>query len=55
MGINLRTYNIRYGRVFELSQVIWAFERGNYDLMLLKETKIPYVVYCHNFLGYDVV
>lgn len=27
----------------------------NYDLMLLTETKIPNVVYCHNHLGYNIL
>ena len=49
------TYNIRDSCVFGLSQAIRAVEQGNYDLVILTETKIPDAVYCHNFLGYDAV
>ena len=41
IGLNLDTYNIPNGRGFGPPQAISAIGRGNYDLMLLKETKIP--------------
>ena len=45
--LNHLMYNIRYGQGFILPQAIWAVQLGNYDLMLLTETNIPYGVYCH--------
>ena len=40
---------------FGLPEVICSVKQGNYDLVILTETKIPDAVYCHNCLGYDVV
>ena len=54
-GLNIGTCNIPYGRGFGLPQSIWAMQLGNYDLMLLTETKIPNVVYCQNLLRYNIV
>ena len=44
-GMNLGTYNIWYGRGFELPQAIWDVQLGNYELMLLTDTKIMYKAY----------
>ena len=55
MELNFRVYNIQDGSGFGPPQDIQALKRGKYDLMLLKETKIPNVVYCRNHLGYDAV
>ena len=54
-GLNLGTYNIRYGRGFGLPQAICAIDQGNCDLMLLTDKNIPDVLYCHNHLGCDFV
>ena len=48
-------YNIRDFQGFGLHQGIWDVQLGNYDLMLLMETKILDQAYCHNFLSYDVM
>ena len=55
IGLNLVTCNIRDGRGFRLPQAIRAVQIGNYNLILMTETKIPDVVYCHNYLRYDIV
>ena len=55
MGINRGAYNIRGGCDFSLTQVIRAIERVKYNLMLLMETNISDVVYCHKRLWYVVV
>ena len=36
-------------------QAIWATHLGNYDLMILTETKIPNAVYYKNRMGYYIV
>ena len=41
-------YNIRDSQGFALHQGIWDVQLGNYDLMLLMETKILDQAYCHN-------
>ena len=55
MGLNLGTYNIQDGCGFVLPQAISAVKRGNYDLILLTETKISDTIYCPNCMGYGVV
>ena len=40
-GLNLGKYNIQDGCGFGLPQAIFAVKRGNYNLMILTETKIP--------------
>ena len=45
MGLNLGKYNIWYGRGFVLPQTIHTVEQGNYNFILLTETKIPDTVY----------
>ena len=47
-GLNQGMYNIWHGPIFGLPQVISTTKQGNYNLMILKETKIPDAVYCHN-------
>ena len=54
-GLNIGTYNIRDGRAYGLPQAIRAVQLGNYDFMVVTETKIQDQVYCKNRLGYDVV
>ena len=49
------TYNIGDSGGFGLPQAISSIKQGNYELMLLIETKILEAVECHNLLGYDVV
>ena len=44
-GLNLGKHNIRGGCGFGLPQEIWVVQLGNYDLMLLMDTKIQYAVY----------
>ena len=36
-------------------QAIRAVQIGNYNLVLLKEKKIPFEAYFYNHLGYDAV
>ena len=55
LGINLGTNNIWDGRGFAPPQAIRAVEQGNYDLMILVETKVLDALYLHNHLGCDVV
>ena len=54
MGLSQGTYSIRDGRGFVLPQAIHAIKQGNYELMLLTETKIPGVVYYFINLGCNV-
>ena len=54
IGINLGTYDIWDGWEFGIPQEIQDVEKGNYELIILTETKIPYAVYCCNILGYDI-
>ena len=53
--LNIITYNIRNGRSFGILQSILETHLGDYDLMILTKTKIPYAVYCKNCLGYYIV
>ena len=55
MRLNLGTYNIQDCGGFGLPQAIRAVERGNYNLMLLAETKILDAVYCCSRLVYGIV
>ena len=50
-GLNFGAYNICDGRYFGLAQAIWVLQIRNYDVMMLKETKISDKAYCHNCLG----
>ena len=51
-GLNLGTYNIRDGRVFAPPpKSVQATQLGNYDLMIIIEMNIPYMVYFRNRLG----
>ena len=43
--LNLGTYNIQYGWVFGLPKELQAVQMGNYDIMLLMETKMKEAVY----------
>ena len=52
MGLKLWTHNIQEGCGFRPPQEVWAVEWGNYNLILLTETKIPDAVYWHNRLRY---
>ena len=54
-GLILGTYNIRYSHGFGLLQALWVEHMGNYDLVLLADTKILDTVYWKNRLMYDVV
>ena len=53
-GLVIGTLNRRDGWGFGLVQAIRAVERGGFDVMLLKETKIQTEAYSHNYLGYNV-
>ena len=53
--LNLGMYNIRDGHGFGFPQVLRVVQLGNYELMLLPETKIPNTVYCKNRLVYNLV
>ena len=48
MVFNIRTYNIRDIWVFGLLVVIWAVQKGNYNIMLLTEMNIHDSMYCRN-------
>ena len=50
--LNLGTYYIWYGCIFGLLQEFRAVQLGNYNVMLLTETKIPDEVYCKYCIGY---
>ena len=54
LGINIGTYNIRYGWAFGLPEAIWVVLKGNYDIIILTKTKVQDEMYCWNRLGYDV-
>ena len=54
-GLNLGKYDIWDGHGFRLLHEIWAVQLGNYDVILLMETKILDYVYCRNRIKHDVV
>ena len=51
MVINLCTYNIWDVRAFGLLGAILEVQKGDYDIMILNETKIHDGVYFWNWLG----
>ena len=51
-GIAIRKLKIRDGQGFRLVQAIWVVERGDFDVMILTETKISTTTYCQNRLRY---
>ena len=53
--ISIRTINIRDGRIFGIAQVVRVVDLGGFELMVLTKTKISIILYCQNWLGYDIV
>ena len=54
-GLSIRTFNIRNGRGFGLTQAIRAVHIGGLDLMILTEINVTDLAYFQNRLGYNVV
>ena len=51
-GLSYRTYNIRDGQGFGLSQAIWEVHINNFNVMLPTQTNITSEAYFRNRLGY---
>ena len=53
-GLSLRTYNIRNGWGFGLTQAIRVVQIGGFDIIILTDTKITDQAYFRNRLGYNM-